>query len=75
MPCRSGNHVELLYADMSTMVGKLDTIVAVVNILRLLRALANRVPLIAWAVGRSFTVKNDGSTTISRVTNMGGGCA
>jgi hypothetical protein len=74
MPSREGRRLELLSADMSTLAGKLDALVAVVNIMRLLCAMSKHLPLITWGVGQAFIVK-DGNKIISRVTNMGGECS
>ena len=59
---------------MSTVGGELMAMRAVINILRLLRAMAKQLPSITWGVGQSITA-TDAGTTISTVTNMGSECA
>lgn len=57
---------------MATVHGKLTALVAVVNIMRLLRVMAKHLPTITWGVGQSFNKKDDEGRTISVVTNVGG---
>lgn len=68
MTCR------LLSADMRTLVGKLDALVAVVNMTRALCSMSKVLPAIAWGHGQALERKLANNTVISTVTNMGGAC-
>lgn len=52
--------------------GKLNVLVATVNITRALCTMSAHLPTIAWGVGRAFIGKLEDGTVTSTVTNMGG---
>lgn len=74
LPCRSGHKHILMQANMSTIPGKLDALVAVVNITRLMRAMAKHLPQISWGVGQSYTSRDERDGVIRKVTNMDSEC-
>lgn len=51
MPRRSCHQQTLIEVNMATVHGKLTALVAVVNIMRLLRVMAKHLPTITWGVG------------------------